>query len=77
MLGISELYGGEEQVIQRLINNIGFGIHVALPAVVARYQRAIRWGRASNPTVDKQHRLWDSRCSSRCGSELQCSGSDG
>lgn len=37
MLGISELYGGEEQVIQRLINNIGFGIHVALPAVVQSY----------------------------------------
>ena len=37
MLGVSELYGGEEQVIQRLINNIGFGIHVALPAVVQSY----------------------------------------
>lgn len=37
MLGISELYGGEEQIIQRITNNIGFGIHVALPAVVQSY----------------------------------------
>lgn len=37
MLGVSELYGGEQQVYQRLFNNFGFNIHVALPAVVQSY----------------------------------------
>lgn len=37
VLGVSELYGGQNQLFQRLINNIGFGIHVAIPCVVQAF----------------------------------------
>lgn len=34
---ISELYGSDNELYQRLISSIGFGIHVALPCVVQSY----------------------------------------
>lgn len=36
-VGIAELYGDEEQVFQRLMRNISFNIHVAVPAVVQSF----------------------------------------
>lgn len=47
MVSISELYGGEQQLIQRIKNSIGFNTHVALPAVVQSVN-------LTNQTVDVQ-----------------------
>lgn len=47
MVSISELYGGEQQLIQRIKNNIGFNTHVALPAIVQSVNLA-------NQTVEVQ-----------------------
>ena len=33
---ISELYGSDNELYQRLISSIGFGIHVALPVLCSR-----------------------------------------
>lgn len=37
MLPISQIYGTDEQLYQRIMNNIGFGIHVSLPCIVQSY----------------------------------------
>lgn len=37
MLGISDVYGDEQQVMQKLIDNAGFRMHMAIPAVVQSF----------------------------------------
>lgn len=37
MVPVSQQFGDQDQLYQRIINNIGFGIHVSLPCIVQKY----------------------------------------
>lgn len=37
ILTVSEIYGGEQQLLQRVASQIGFNIHVSLPGVIQKY----------------------------------------